>query len=96
MLRLDFQDCLNQPSLLSSGGGGGNNKYDWISSTISTTSTNHSQIKKFKSSLKESTGLVAYCIAHWTEGNWNYLIVKQQNEINRLLKTNQNYKCIVN
>lgn len=95
MLRLDFQDCLNQPnSLSSSSSNNNNNKFDWINPN----NNNNSQIKKQKP-LNENVGLVAYCIAHWSEGNWNYLIVKQQhkNEINRSIKTNQqtNYKCIV-
>lgn len=81
MLRLDFQDCLQQSNKIEQ-----NNYFNPLL-------TNSSKLKS-----KNENELVAYCIAHWSEGNWNYLIVKQNDQIKTKLKQSEqqtNYKCIV-
>lgn len=42
----------------------------------------------------EDRGMVAKCIAHWTEGNWNYLIIKQDH-LNGFVRKKQNFRCAV-
>lgn len=39
---------------------------------------------------RREKGLVAKCIAHWSEGNWNYLIIKQDEQIDH-----ERFRCMV-
>ena len=106
MLRLDFQECLNTPSTVTNHHQQMNSfsiktatyKHKQVKSNENGGKINsfiiffnflNYIILFFYNNFK---GIIAYCIAHWSEGNWNYLILKQNN----ILEKPSNYKCIVN
>ena len=40
-------------------------------------------------------GVVAKCIAHWSEGNWNYLLTQQNEHKHSLNRKSHGFKCMV-
>lgn len=79
MLRIDFQDCINLESSSSSSSiefktrkmdSNIKKELSWTSQRLLSNKANLNE--------QEEDGIVAQCIAHWTEGNLNYLIVKKR------------------
>ena len=107
MLRLDFQDCINLKQRNSA-------KLDAPPPKPENHQhRHHVVVKKLKKSDKsaklpaEENGIIANCIAHWSEGVWHYLIVKQSKSVHVSSRVQANpkpagpadtttgYKCLV-
>lgn len=103
MIKMDFQECLNlkhksakqTPDHLT---------FNSAIEPAPNGTKSRMRARKPKTSLyreRSDNGLVANCIAHWTEGYWSYLIVKQPKSTklnanhNQITLTSHDYKCLV-
>lgn len=85
MLRLDFQKCV---------------KNFHSDSRLHHKRHNHKKHRQIFQSHKSNNdhakkGVVAKCLAHWSEGNWNYLLIQQNEHQLHSHKTSQGFKCMV-